>query len=195
MGSIGEWNWAIAVASARYNASIVEGIFSKWPNEDPESQPPVHEIIFCATNLAFATELYLKAACVACSGNLPPGGHRLLTIFNNIPKADRKKIVSKYDDMFAQKYGRLGNGEIWFKLNDGDLPNDKRPTSLLEVLDHYSTSYEDWRYLFAIHKKANPSNLRGLHYSRLMCLCEAVDHFLRDRFPGIVRKNEITILQ
>lgn len=91
MGSIGEWNWAIAVASARYNASIVEGIFSKWPNEDPESQPPVHEIIFCATNLAFATELYLKAACVACSGNLPPGGHRLLTIFNNIPKADRKK--------------------------------------------------------------------------------------------------------
>ena len=151
--------------------------------------------MFCATNLAFATELCLKAACIACSGNLPPGGHKLLTIFENIPKADRGNILSVYEDMFAPKYSALRNGEIWFKLDDSGLPNDKRPTSLIEVLGHYSTSYEDWRYIFAIRKKANPSNLRALHYSRLIGLCEAVDHFLQNRFPDIVRKNEITILQ
>ncbi len=193
MGSIGEWNWAIAVASARFNAKTVENIFSKWPNDQPVPPPP-HEIIFCATNLAFATELYLKAACVACSGNLPPGGHRLLRIFKNIPKGDRKMILSRYEDLFATKYGQLGNGEVWLKLNDGELPTDKRPTSLLEVLDHYSTSYEDWRYIFAISKSANTSNLRGLHYSRLMCLCDATDKFLQSRFPEVVRENEITIL-
>ena len=194
MSSIGEWNWAIAVSSARYNAVVVENIFSKWLDGQPEN-PPVHEIIFCATNLAFATELYLKAACIACSGNVPPGGHRLLKVFKNIPKVDREKIVSRYDDMFTSKYAHLRNGEIWIRLDDGELPADKRPTSLVEVLDHYSTSYEDWRYLFAIHKNANPSNLRGLHYSRLMCLCEAIDQHLQNRFPDIVRKNEITILQ
>lgn len=192
MGSIDEWNWAIAVASARYNATIVESIFSKWPNDQPA---PLHEIIFCATNLAFATELYLKAACIACSGKSPPGGHRLLKIFNNIPKVDRKKIVSGYDELFASKYGQLGNGEVWLKLSDEDLPTDKRPTNLIEVLDHYSTNYEDWRYIFAIHKSANTSNLRGLHYSRLMCLCEATDNYLQSMFPSVVRKNEISILQ
>ncbi|GAW36842.1 hypothetical protein RA2_03917 [Roseovarius sp. A-2] len=192
MGSIGDWNWAIAVASARYNALIVEDIFSKWPNDQPH--PPVHEIIFCATNLAFATELFLKAACVACSGKVPPGGHKLRTIFMNIPKHDRQKIIAKYDKIFASKYCDLRNGEIWFRLNDSDLPAEKRPTSLLEVLDHYSTSYEDWRYIFAIRNDANPSNLRGLHYSRLMCLCEATDQHLQNRFPEIVRRNEVTIL-
>ena len=191
---MGKWNWAIAVASARYNAVIVESIFSKWPNDQPENLP-LHEVIFCATNLAFATELYLKAACIACSGNLPPGGHKLLTIFNNIPKVDREKIVSGYEGLFDSKYRRLGNGEVWLKLNDGDLPTDKRPTSLFEVLDHYSTSYEDWRYVFSIRKNASPSNLRGLHYSRLMCLCEAIDNYLQSRFPDIVRKDEISILQ
>ena len=94
MGSIGEWNWAIAVASARYNAKIIEGVFSKWPNNQP-ANIPIHEIIFCATNLAFATELYLKAAFVACSGKRPPSGHRLLTIFNNIPKVDSENGGAK----------------------------------------------------------------------------------------------------
>lgn len=192
MGSIGEWNWAIAVASARYNAIIVENIFSKWQID--QTHPPVHEIIFCATNLAFATELFLKAACVSCSGIAPPGGHNLRKIFMNIPKHDRKEIISSYDEIFALKYCHLSNGEIWFKLNDGDLPNDKRPTSLMEVLGHYSASYEDWRYIFAIRNDANPSNLRGLHYSRLMCLCEAIDQHLQNRFPEIVRRNEINIL-
>lgn len=193
MGSIGEWNWAIAVASARYNALIVKNIFSKWSSDQP--LPPVHEIIFCATNLTFATELYLKAACVACSGKVPPGGHKLLTIFMNIPNGDRARIISGYDDIFASKYGHLGKGEIWIKLNDGDLPTEKRPSSLLDVLGHYSTSYEDWRYIFAIRNDANPSNLRGLHYSRLMCLCEAIDQHLQNRFPDIVRRSEINILQ
>jgi len=151
--------------------------------------------MFCATNLAFATELYLKSACIACSGNPPPFGHKLLTIFENIPKADREKILSAYEEMFTPKYSALRNGEIWFRLDDGDLPNDKRPTSLVEVLGHYSTSYEDWRYIFAISNRANPSNLRALHYSRLMGLCEAVDYFLQFKFPDIVRKNEITIFQ
>lgn len=194
MGSIGEWNWAIAVASARYNATIVESVFSKWPNGQPANLP-IHEIIFCATNLAFATELYLKAACIACSGKSPPGGHKLLTIFRNIPKVDREKIQLGYKDLFASKYGQLGNGEVWLKLSDDDLPTDKRPTNLMEVLEHYSTSYEDWRYIFAIHKNASTSNLRGLHYSRLMCLCESIDNYLQNRFPDVVSKNEISILQ
>lgn len=194
MGSIGEWNWAIAVASARYNATIVQSVFSKWP-ADQRASLPIHEIIFCATNLVFATELYLKATCIACSGKPPPGGHRLLTIFNNIPKADRGEITSGYDDLFASKYGQLGNGEVWLRLSDDDLPTDKRPTNLMEVLNHYSTSYEDWRYIFAIHKNASSSNLRGLHYSRLMCLCEAIDKYLQSRFPEVVRQNEISILQ
>ncbi len=196
MGSIGEWNWAIAVASARYNASIVENIFSKWPsNQNQPENLPLHEVIFCATNLAFATELYLKAACIACSGNPPPGGHKLLKIFDNIPKDARKQILSRHEELFATKYGHLGNGEVWLKLNDGDLPSDKSPISIQEVLGHYSTSYEDWRYIFAIRKNANSSNLRGLHYSRLMCLCEAIDTFLQIRFPDVVRKSEITILR
>ncbi len=194
MKSIGEWNWAVAVDSARYNAQFVRSIFSKWPNNQAE-RIPLHEIIFCATNLAFATELYLKAACIACSGRRPPGGHRLLTIFENIPKADREKILSGYEELFASKYRQLTNGEVWLKLSDDDLPTEKRPTTVTEVLGHYSTSYEDWRYIFAIHKKANPSDLRGLHYSRLMCLCEVIDNYLQSRFPEIVRKGAIRILQ
>lgn len=194
MGSIGEWNWAIAVASARYNAKVIESVFSKWPSNQPVNLP-LHEVIFCATNLTFATELYLKAACIACSERPPPGGHRLLTIFNNIPKVDREKIYSRYEELFASKYGQLDNGEVWLKLSDDDLPTDKRPTNLTEVLDHYSTSYEDWRYIFAIHKNADTSNLRGLHYSRLMCLCDAIDNHLQSRFPDVVRKNEISILR
>lgn len=194
MGSIGEWNWAIAVSCARYNAVMVENIFSKWPEGQPEKLP-VHEIVFCASNLAFATELYLKAACVACGGNAPPGGHKLRNVFNNIPRVDRDKIVAIHDQLFASKYDQLSNGEIWLKLNDGALPTDKRPTSLTEVIDHYSTSYEDWRYIFAIHKNAHPSNLRGLHYSRLMCLCEAIDQYLQCKFPEVIRKTEISILQ
>jgi hypothetical protein len=189
---MGEWNWAIAVVSARYNAKIVESVFSKWPRNQPVT-PPLHEIIFCATNLAFATELYLKAACVACSGTPPPNGHNLLKIFKNLPKLDRDKILQTYEGLNLSKYGQLENGEVWLRLNDGDLPNETRPTNLMEVLDHYSTSYEDWRYIFALHKKASTSNLRALHYSRLMCLCEAIDSFLQSRFPDIVRKDDISI--
>ena len=195
MGSIGEWNWAIATASARYNALMVKDIFSKWSHGGPETHPPVHEIIFCATNLAFATELYLKAAYVACRGRPPPKVHNLGKIFENISESDRATILSIYESKFALDFGNLRNGEIWFKLDDGDPPEDKRPTSLLEVLNHYSMCYEDWRYIFAINKKGNSSNLRCLHYSRLMCLCVAVDNFLQERFPNTVRKNEITILK
>lgn len=187
------WNWAIAVATARYNATVVESVFLKWPSNNPEN-PPIHEIIFCATNLAFATELYLKAACYACSASKPPGGHKLLTVFNSIPKIDREKISVRYEKLLASKYGQLANGEIWLRLNDDDLPTDKRPTNLTEVLGHYSTSYEDWRYIFAIHKNANPSNLRGLHYSRLMCLCEAIDKYLQSKFPDVIGENRINIL-
>ena len=194
MGSIGEWNWAIAVASARYNTRIIESIFLEWPRNQPNSLP-LHEVIFCAANLAFATELYLKAACVACSGNPPPRSHRLLTIFQNLPKTDRYQICSRYDELYSSKFGQLANGEIWLRLSDDILPSDKRPTSLTEVLGHYSSSYEDWRYVFAIHKSANPSNLRCLHYSRLMCLCVAIDKHLQRKFPAFVRDNEISILQ
>jgi|GEM_PF-2542608 hypothetical protein len=194
MGSIGEWNWAIAVSSARYNAVTVQRIFSEWPTECGEI-PPVHEIIFCASNLAFATELYLKSACVACGDKLPPFGHKLDTIFNNIPRSDRDSIIDIYNENFKVKYEKLDRGEILLRLSDEDLPNDKRPTNLMEVLAHYSGSYEDWRYIFAISKKSNPSNLRCFHYSRLMCLCEATDKHLQNRFPEIVRSKEITILQ
>jgi hypothetical protein len=195
MESVGEWNWAIAVSSARYNAVTVQRVFSKWSTEHSEI-PPVHEIIFCASNLAFATELYLKSACISCGGSPPPGGHKLHTIFNNIPRLDRDSIIEIYNENFKAKYEQLHRGEIWFKLDDGDLPKDKQPKNLMEVLDHYSCSYEDWRYVFAINKKkSNPSNLRCLHYSRLMCLCEATDQHLQNRFPETVRRLEITILK
>jgi len=193
MGSIGKWNWALAVSAARYNAVIVQNIFSNWPDERSKI-PPVHEIVFCASNLAFATELYLKSACVACSGKPPPKVHDLHTIFTNIPSSDRNCIIDIYDRNFERKYKKLNLGEIWFKLNDDELPGDKRPTTLKEVLAHYSSSYEDWRYIFAMHKKSNPSNLRCLHYSRLMCLCEATDQHLQNRFPEIIKRSEIKIL-
>jgi hypothetical protein len=193
MEAIKEWNWPIAVATARYNASIVREIFSKWPTQGENRQPPIHEIIFCATNLAFATELYLKTACVAFGRMTPPSKHKLRIIYDNIPKFEREQILIEYKKLFIQKYNELDNGEIWLRLNDGPLPNDKRPVSLLETLNHYSTSYEDWRYIFALNKNAEQSNLRGLHYSRLMCLCEAIDVYLQSKFPNILRKNEIYI--
>ncbi|KEJ88893.1 hypothetical protein [Sulfitobacter donghicola] len=193
MDAIGEWNWALAITTARYNSLVVKDIFAGWSSVGVDPHPPIHEIIFCATNLAFATELYLKAACVACGERSPPKKHELLTIFNNIPKTDREEILSLYESTFEPKYSGLRSGEIWLRLGDNNLPSDNRPASLLDVLGHYSASYEDWRYIFAMGKKANPSNLRALHYSRLIGLCEAIDHFMQIRFPKIVRKNEISI--
>lgn len=194
MGSIGEWNWAIAASCARYTALEVQNVFSNWSTPQ-KIHPPLHEIIFCASNLAFACELYLKSCCVACTNHPAPTGHKLKPIFENVPKPDRKEILEIYERIFDLKYKNLENGEIWLKLSDAPPPKEKRPATLIEVLEHYSSSYQDWRYIFALSKKTSPSNLRCLHYSRLMCLCEAIDRFLQNRFPEIIRKSEITILR
>jgi hypothetical protein len=197
MGSIGNWNWALAIASARFNAIMVKSVFSKWQAHSFD-YPPIHEIMYCATNLAFSSELYLKASCVACGNGFPARTHKLGDIFRNTPKEDRAVILNIYDDIFHHKYSKLRFGEIWIKLNDDDAPDgsngDRRPASLEEVLAHYSSSYEDWRYIFSLGEKNNGSNVRCLHYSRLMALCEAIDLHMQRRFPEIIKEREIRFL-
>jgi len=198
MESVGTWNWALAVASARFNAIMVKSVFSKWARQNFD-HPPMHEIMYCSVNLAFSSELYLKASCVACGSGFPPQTHKLDKIFQNIPREDRKAILKIYDSIFHEKYSDLLFGEIWIKLNDEDVPDgsngDKRPTSLDEVLAHYSGSYEDWRYIFTLGEKNKGFNLRCLHYSRLMGLCEAIDLHMQHRFPETVKRDAVKILE
>ncbi len=187
-----EPNWPLAFLMARYNASQVEKIFSKWPVDQAEDIP-IHEIVFCSTNLAFATELYLKAAHIAFTGKRP-GGHMLWNLFKDLPKFRREKILSNYDLNFENNFKELSNGELWLRFGEGDLPKSKRPSSLTEVLDHFSIGYTEWRYIFSEREnKASPS-LYGLHYSRLMCLCHTIDDYLRAEFPTVFpTENEIRL--
>lgn len=197
MESIGTWNWALALASARFDAIMVKSIFLKWSDQNL-NYPPLHEVIYCSVNLAFSSEVYLKACCVACGGNFPPQTHKLDKIFGNIPRRDRQSILKIYDKIFEEKFSDLRFGEIWIKLSDEDAPDgsngDKRPTSIMDVLAHYSSSYEDWRYIFTLGESYKGSNLRCLHYSRLMALCESVDLHMQHKFPETIKKDAVRIL-
>ncbi len=193
MGSIGQWNWAVAVATARFTVHNVRRIYRKWPAEQ-NFIAPIHEVIFCASNLAFSSELYLKSLLVALTDQNPPNSHKLSTLLQNIPRTEREKLCKNTDYIFEKKYKNLRNGEIWIKVSDGPMPTDKRPSNLWEVLDHYSSDYTRWRYMFSYNESQQPSDLHCLHYSRLISLCEATDGFLQERFPEIIGKNEIRFL-
>ena len=191
---IGHWNWLIAVSSARFNANMVKTVFMNWQSRPMESIA-IHELIFCASNLALATELYLKATLVSNTGQAPKNTHNLGELYDSPPASLEMEIDSRYKPIFEERYANLTKGEVWIRLDEGPLPTDKRPTTLNEVLHHYSSDYVDWRYIFALNSKKQPSNLRGLHYSRLMCLCEAIDGYLQATFPQFIKATGIQILK
>ena len=194
MGSIGEWNWAVAVATARIYTHNVRRIQKSWPKSKGFT-PPLHEVIFCATNLSFASELLLKATIVALTSRTPSKSHKLSDLIRNIPKNDREKLLLSAGEIFNEKYKKLSTGEVWIKVSDGPMPSDKRPSSLKEVLEHYSTDYTRWRYVFSYSEGKGVPDLYCLHFSRLISLCEALDHFLQNRFPSTIGKNGIKILE
>ncbi|MCR9157385.1 MAG: hypothetical protein NXH80_09065 [Rhodobacteraceae bacterium] len=131
---------------------------------------------------------------MALTNQNPPNSHKLSTLLQNIPRAEREKLCKNTDYIFEKKYKNLSNGEVWIKVSDGPMPTDKRPSNLWEVLDHYSSDYTRWRYMFSYNESQQPSDLHCLHYSRLVSLCEATDGFLQERFPEIIGKHEIRFL-
>ncbi|WP_157696456.1 HEPN domain-containing protein [Porphyrobacter sp. CACIAM 03H1] len=75
-------------------------------------------------NIAFASELYIKALIIA-RGDKVPKVHRLDKLYNSLPKPQRQKIRKRYAQI-------AGVGAL----------------TLRQHLVELSNAFEDWRYIF-----------------------------------------------
>ena len=142
-----------------------------------------------ATNLIFSSELYLKA--IHTLWNHPiPHSHNLIEVFASLPKSDREKLITEFDNRCETMGSQFSNYILVSSdkktLTESDVERffdgteiKNSGTSLLEkVLSDTGDSYKWWRYNFEGPGASYPERVVVFHTDYLLILCELVDEAL-----------------
>jgi len=149
----------------------------------------VGDLVACATNLAFAQELYLKA--LLTHFGLPvPENHDLRALYDGIPQPVRELIESVYDVALLDTLRRLpGWGS--FQIAKGPLEeprwdDDKKESPALpDLLARSRDLFQTWRYAFEFSPPADGSyQFHRFDYAPLRCAAEAMRVELTVRLRG-----------
>jgi hypothetical protein len=152
----------------------IAGIAESKPSQ---MSPEMGNLVACATNLAFAIELYLKALLMYFE--LPvPQLHDLHTLYSKIPSEAKDLIEGTYDSSWRKEWlGRKAS--ITLSKGPPGTPhwddNSNRPKALSDLLERAKTLFESWRYAFE-SKTAGPLSheLHEFEYGLLRTAAEAM---------------------
>jgi hypothetical protein len=139
----------------------------------------------CATNLAFALEIYLKTLRVqhglpACPQGKGPNRHDLSKMYNDLPAAVRAVMEARFDAARKLQHPAQ-NAAITFALSPSPkLPPwpDRRSqsTKLGDILERSKDVFVSWRYVFEFEiPDGEAHRMRSFEYLFLFMACEAVN--------------------
>jgi hypothetical protein len=145
-------------------------------------------LVACATNLAFALELYLKALLTQLDLPVPPN-HDLRVLYDGIPQPVREVIESVYDTALQDEVRRL-RGRVSITLAKGPLEEPrwdeyKVSTALPDVLARSRDLFQSWRYVFEFSQpEHSPYQFHEFEYGLLRCAAEALRVEVTVRLQG-----------
>jgi hypothetical protein len=146
------------------------------------------EVVACATNLAFAIELYLKGLLVQLGLDVPKL-HDLEFLYGAIPQSDRTLIESIYDVALPEEVRRL-NGHVSFTLAKGAPESPWRndygaSLALPDLLARSKNIFQSWRYVFEFSQPEGSSyQFHQFEYGLLRCAAEVLRVELTVRLQG-----------
>lgn len=157
--------------------------FKSLPKGDLNAWDPIlGEIAVCATNLAFALEIYLK--CLRLQVGLPPraadgDGHDIWRLYKELPGHVREDIEARYERGRTQPYPT--HASISFALQHSPVApnwndNAGKSMELEEVLKRSKDTFVSWRYVFEIQKPDQDHGKRQtFEYLLLFFACVAIN--------------------
>ena len=129
----------------------------------------------CATNLAFALEIYIKTLFAQLELQIPRG-HDLGKLYEGLPPAVKSKIEETYDTL---RRSLPAGTESAFTIAKGPRKTPEweshRSKGLGELLTKSGPLFSEWRYIFEF--KPSPDNDYEFHqfeYRLLLLACEAL---------------------
>ena len=152
--------------------------------------PAFGDLAVCATNLAFALEIYLK--CLRTQVGLPvrpqASGHDLWALYKDLPPQIKREIEKRYEREIEKRYERarthpnLAYASITFALSKRPgtpIWSDfsKKSMRLGNVLERSKNVFVTWRYVFEF-RKAEDDDSHQLHefeYLLLLLACVAIN--------------------
>ena len=142
-------------------------------------QDEMGDVVVCATNLAFALELYLKGL-LALLGLDVPKVHDLHDLFSALPQSVRSVIEDTYNIAIPDDLRRMG-GRASFSVAKGPLgtpPEWEKLKALLALPDLLVRSrdlFQSWRYLFEFREPKDGSyRFHQFDYGFLRCAAEVL---------------------
>jgi len=136
------------------------------------------DLVACATNLAFALELYLKAL-LAHLGLAIPHRHDLRDLYGELPDAVRATIESVYDAALPDEVRRLG-GHVSFTFAKGS-PEEPRwddykvSLALPDLLARSNDLFQSWRYVFEFSQpEGSAYQFHQFEHGLLRCAAEVL---------------------
>ena len=160
---------------------VAEGLIPKIPLIEVRPSfrmpPEVGDVAVCATSLAFAVELYLKALLIHLGMDYSKAsgqGHDLKYLYGRLPEYIREMIEGVYDqvwlsDIQQRKWPRSFALRV-APLGDREPPDYRKPLALPEVLNESRDLFSAWRYV----SETRPMGLQVFHYDSLRMVAETL---------------------
>ncbi len=147
--------------------------------EGTQDHPSIEigDLVACATNLAFALELYMKTLLAQLELTIPHT-HDLRHLYDAIPHQVRTQIEHDYDDAWrSQWYGRRASITVAKGPLDQPAWNDYRKDSkqLGELLRRSCDLFQSWRYIYELTEPEDGAyQFHQFEYGLLLCACQAI---------------------
>ena len=176
-----------AEAFQRLADQIIPSIADIGESTPSQMLQKMGDLVACATNLAFAIELYLKALLIHFGLSVPQI-HDLYDLYSEIPSQAKALIENTYESSWRKEWlGRRAS--ITLAKGPPRIPNrddsSKRSRTLSDLLNRSRGLFESWRYVFE-SRNVNPSDheFQEFEYGLLRTAAEAmrveIDLRLRD---------------
>jgi hypothetical protein len=165
------------IESERIRKALPEGLFGI-----AEHGHVFGDLAVCATNLAFAIEIYLK--CLRAQVGLPArsqgSGHDLWKLYEDLPVHTKKEIEERYERGRTHPHpayasitfalSRSPKPPVWSDLAD-ELMN------LAEVLKRSKDVFVSWRYVFEVNDSYGKTGHQQhtFEYLLLLLACVAIN--------------------
>jgi len=146
-------------------------------------------IIVCASNLAFAIELYLKALLLHLDLEVPRT-HDLSELYEKVPKQVRQLMESVYKEALPGQVRQLGGHvSITFAKGPRREPlwdDDNRTLVLSDLLMRSKNLFESWRYVFEYcQPNDNFYQYHQFEYGFLWCAAETIKAEIKVRLAMV----------
>jgi len=139
------------------------------------------DVVACATNLAFALELYLKGLLTELD-SLVPQTHDLRVLYDAIPQPVRTIIESAYDEALPDEARRMSRLDRRASFTFAKGPQEeprwgdyKVSPALPDLLERSKDLFQSWRYVFEFSQPEGSSyQFHQFEYGLLRCAAEVL---------------------